>query len=310
MAGSKERSVIGVFLRFVMATGIVGVSPVAAETPASPWTIVTGPPGPVVESSGLTVDRRPAAGVPPGASPAEPDLWTHNDSGDSPSLYRINRRGEVLQTVELTNIAAKDFEDIAGVQIGQQPYLLIADVGDNGVRRPEVKLHLLPTPSPQEVVAEVTATIVVRYPGGPRDCEAVAYDPVGKKIVLVTKTKFPWCGVYTVDLPPIEDLQDINGDADRSIAATATLIRNLGLPFVTAMDIDPAGGNVMLVNYFQIFEFTGSPGQPATETLGGRPRAIATPKLRQIEAGCYDIDGRMIVTSEGDPFRMAINEGF
>ena len=54
------------------------------------------------ESSGLAVSR-----MQPGV------LWSHNDSGDAPTLYAIDVKGHLLATVAVANVVARDWEDIA-----------------------------------------------------------------------------------------------------------------------------------------------------------------------------------------------------
>ena len=68
------------------------------------------------------------------ASIANPGyLWTHNDSGNSASIYLINDKAEIVMTCKLKNTVNRDWEDIT---IGPGPeenvnYLYVADIGDN-----------------------------------------------------------------------------------------------------------------------------------------------------------------------------------
>jgi hypothetical protein len=56
-------------------------------------------------------------------------LWTHNDSGGEPKIYRINpTNGAILQTITLAGVTNVDWEDLAA----DGYYLYIADTGNNG----------------------------------------------------------------------------------------------------------------------------------------------------------------------------------
>src|SRR5688572_19027801 len=56
--------------------------------------------GEVVESSGF-------------AWTSDGNLWTHNDGGGASILYKINLKGELLQTQEIPNTSNNDWEDLA-----------------------------------------------------------------------------------------------------------------------------------------------------------------------------------------------------
>jgi hypothetical protein len=57
------------------------------------------------------------------------DLWTHNDSGNPPAIYKIDpSAGAILQTVNVTNATNVDWEDITA----DDDYIYIGDFGNNG----------------------------------------------------------------------------------------------------------------------------------------------------------------------------------
>ena len=60
-------------------------------------------------------------------------LWTHNDSGNSASIYLLNEKGQIVMKCKLKNTVNRDWEDIT---IGPGPeeginYIYVADIGDN-----------------------------------------------------------------------------------------------------------------------------------------------------------------------------------
>ncbi len=116
-------------------------------------------------------------------------IWAINDSGNEPSLHLVSESGANRIEVNLDHLANYDWEDLDSFVVEGQPYLLIADVGDNLQRRKVYYLHLMPEPrlSPSQPTQHHTAsnqikTIGFQYEDGARDCEAVAVDVANKKI--------------------------------------------------------------------------------------------------------------------------------
>jgi len=67
------------------------------------------------------------------ASRAHPGwFWTHNDSGDSARIFLIDYSATLRSSYYLEGITAYDWEDISLMTRGDKPYLLVADIGDNG----------------------------------------------------------------------------------------------------------------------------------------------------------------------------------
>ena len=65
-------------------------------------------------------------------------LWTHNDSGDSPTLYQLSPENRSLQrTIFLKNALHSDWEDIAQ----DDAYFYIGDFGNNNGDRQDLKIY-------------------------------------------------------------------------------------------------------------------------------------------------------------------------
>lgn len=79
----------------------------------------------VDESSGLAV-----AG--------ENELWTHNDSGGEPKLYKVNLNGELLDSVTVPGAKNIDWEEITRDKSGN---IYIGDMGNNAQRRQDLTIY-------------------------------------------------------------------------------------------------------------------------------------------------------------------------
>ena len=66
-------------------------------------------------------------------------LITHNDSGDKPRLYIINKLGKKILEIEISQIKNKDWEDIAS----DENHFYIADTGNNFATRENLRIYIL-----------------------------------------------------------------------------------------------------------------------------------------------------------------------
>ena len=65
-------------------------------------------------------------------------ILTHNDSGDSPNLYELDKNsGTILRTISITNATHIDWEDITQ----DETYIYIGDFGNNNGNRTNLKVY-------------------------------------------------------------------------------------------------------------------------------------------------------------------------
>ena len=170
-------------------------------------------------------------------------LWSHNDSGNAPVLFRVDpASGRTVQRVRLRNAANVDWEDLAA----DATYLYVGDFGNNsGTRRDLRILRVALTdlgPAADSARAQV---IAFRYPDQTDftsrlnhhnfDCEALFF--ARDSLHLFTKN---WADFqtryYTVPAAPgsyvahLKATFDVNG-------------------LVTAADLNPAGTVAALLGY-------------------------------------------------------------
>lgn len=230
-----------------------------------------------------------------------PLLWTHNDSGDKPYLYALDTTGRNRGRFLLTGARHRDWEDMASFQRNGKSYLLIGDVGDNRHRRETVTLYLVAEPDvparpegePRRL--EVQQTVHLRFANGPRDCEAIAYDPMTNTVLLMDKWLTRGATVYALAWPD-ETGQVVH--IARPIAATM-------LSMITAMDISPDGRRAIVCTYNRAYEFTRGDGRTWAQAFASQPRGIDLPDRKQGEALCFGPDGRSLyLTSEQRPAKL------
>ena len=133
---------------------------------------------PVGESSGVTASR-----TMPGR------FWTLNDSGNAPVLFSFDSTAEPVGFVDLNGATNVDWEAISAGPCSDSWCLYVADIGDNRSVRSSVTIYRVVEPDQPALdahQARVLDSLVVRYPDGPHDAEALVVTNRGD-MAIITK---------------------------------------------------------------------------------------------------------------------------
>ncbi|MGH7644545.1 MAG: hypothetical protein ACREMR_03070 [Gemmatimonadales bacterium] len=222
-------------------------------------------------------------------------LWSHNDSGDGPYLYATDLSGTDRGRLRVAGAAAVDWEDMASgpCPTGPGSCLYIGDTGDNARERRWVAVYAVPEPAPPAATRDTPATAArrlrLRYPGGPRDVEALYVVPADGTLFLVSKVRSGSARVYRVDRA--------RWGADTVV--TAVLVQELRIPRsqpVTGAAMRADGRLVALRVPDEVLLFT--PGADGMLAPRGGP-ACRLPGLQaQGEALAFVDDSTLVLTSE------------
>lgn len=283
----------------VLGMALSGCGPIAAG--GAGCSIVTGPLAlheAIAEASGAAV------------SSGDPDvIWTHNDGGSR--LFAVRRSGELVATYTF-DARVRDPEDVAVSRCGAGSCLYLADVGDNGERRPGVAILRIPEPDPGPGVrpadsADPAAPARVgrpvagrlgaerfpaRLPDGPRDIEAIAVLP-GERILLITKgrnhavTVYRYPGALRPDTVTLVEVQRLS-DGPRILPRQ-----------VTGASASPAG-DVVAVRTYESLRLYRVDGDTLAE-IGGSLLSLRPLGEVQGEGVALGTDGRITLTSEAGP---------
>jgi hypothetical protein len=284
-------------------TALAGCAP--PETPAAddaprPSMIVVGQlqSDEIVEASGLARSQR------------DPGLfWTINDGGSKPRLHAFGEFGGYRGRIKLEEARNRDWEDMSSFQIGEQAYLLVADIGDNGAKREDVQLYVVPEPDltlDDKVKMEPAWKVDFEYPDGPRDAEAVVVDADNQRVLVLTKRTLP-PELYEVPLTP--------GDG-RTKAVLLGTIESLPTPTrndvhnasftkdwhwqPTAMDLSPDGRLAVILTYRAIYVYRLDPAKSLFENLNGTAYALGLGNFPDAESVAFSASSESIfVTVEG-----------
>jgi hypothetical protein len=243
------------------------------------------------------------------ASRTAPGLfYIHNDSGDSPRVFVVDRLGQTRAVIGLEEATARDYEDIA-IAPGGAPDrfdVVVADIGDNNHVRSEVVLYRFAEPQlpdanapelPTSITAQVTA-YRLRYAGGPVDAEALLIHPATGDAYILTKRRDGQPGdIYVLPAPWKSDqVTELERIGSVQLAGATPFQR-----FITAGDISPDGRRVAVRTYLGGWEWSIPVAQatdPAhfVKIFEQSPKWLVLPPELQGEALTYSHDSRQLLT--------------
>ncbi len=232
-------------------------------------------------------------------------MWTHNDSGDGNRVFALTTSGELLATYDLDGPRARDWEDLA-VGPGPDPrltYVYVGDVGDNLLRRDNLRLRRFPEPpvprggEPPTIPLEGVEDFNLVYPDGRHNCETLMVDPRNGDVYLVVKSSDGISGVYRAAAPLPDE-----GDVQLEWVASLTFgVRPLpGSRNTTGGDISPSGDAILIRSYGSAYLWRRGPNATVAEALRTPPCPMPLAREQQGEAIGFAADGNGYYTvSEG-----------
>ena len=218
-------------------------------------------------------------------------FWTHNDSGGEPALYRINEKGELLESKTFPTLKNHDWEDITSDPSGN---LYIGDFGNNSQKRTDLCIWKLEgEKAPQAIRFQYEDQ--TEFPGNPPnfDCEALfehegflyLFSKDWSKKNLVTKMyKIPAItGTYTTS--PVEKQK-----IDKQVTGAAK---------------SPSGHYFALQTYGKMYIYGILDGKISFDT----PLHCIKTGRKQTEAVTFLDDSTLVFTNEqGNVYRLKIKK--
>jgi len=242
------------------------------------------------------------------------DFFLHNDEGE-PVLYAIDETGADLGTVTIVPARNKDWEDITSVPVDDGRWIVAGDIGDNKAKRKSIKLYFAQEPKPGKRDrysgrVDLEHTLRLEYPDKPRDCESMAYDPIGKQLLFLTKRDKP-ARLYAVDLETALN----EAHAELKFLGTIAKLRPptskdrihwggrtdyISQP--TGFDISDDGTDAVIITYRSLYRFKRKADEDWLSALQRKPEEVVGPPAAQNEAISYAANGKAIfVTTEKKP---------
>ena len=231
---------------------------------------------PVRESSGIAASR-----TQPGV------FWTHNDKGNPPMLYAVNREGALLAEFHVS----ATHDDWVDVAVDGDGDLYVGNIGNNNADRAWLEVHRVREPrlaaagergpAPSRSL-KVERTWRLRFPGEPFDCESLFVSGAHGYVISKHADGAP-SALYRFPL-----------DGDDEV----TLERVAELPTrgpVTGADLSADGSTLAVLTYGELYTFPVAGDVSAAGRV--EPVRVRTPEGK-LEGVCATADG-VVVTSEG-----------
>ena len=242
----------------------------------------------ITESSGVV----PSALV-PGV------FWTHNDSGDGPYLYATDSTGRDLGAIRVAGAGAHDWEDLAAGSCLIVPgrCLYVADVGDNRRHRRSVVVYRLREPVPPRGPADslgvvpLLDSIVLTYPDGAHDAEALAVTRAGD-LLIITKDRAGPSVLFRASAA--------RGDGPRLLRRIGALAMRTGAltgRLATGAALAPDGALLAVRTYVSIHLFRLAGDSIPVPLTGASGMTIPVVEA-QGEALAFDGPDRLVLTCE------------
>lgn len=259
----------------------------------------------VFEATGRLEDAkiREASGI--ARSQRQPGtLWIINDSGAKEVLYAVDQTGASLGRTELKKSKNKDWEDLASFTLDGDPYLMVADIGDNDAQHKTRTLYFLKEPKAGKKSTTVDWEVRFSYPNGRKDAESAAVDLENERVLLLSKREIP-PALYEVPLRTEDD--------DKVTAKWLGLVNGLPAPSrqdvefapktkdwhwqPTSFDISADGRAAVALTYRAVYYFLRRPGQDWLDALNTKPIRIGLGNFRNAEAVAFADDNRTVMVT-------------
>jgi hypothetical protein len=251
-------------------------------------------------------DIREASGM--ARSQREPGLlWIINDNGAKEIVHATDKTGSQLGQFKLQKSRNKDWEDLASFRLGNMPYLMIADIGENDAKHDERTLYFVEEPPLEKKgKSKLDWRVDYVYPDGARDAESAAVDIDGQRALILSKR----------DIPPQLYSVPLLVDSDDTVTATLLgTVNSLQRPSRSdieyaskakdwywqpvGMDISEDNLAAVILTYREVYFFQRKADQNWLQALNSQPVRISLGNFKNAESIAFGNDEReVLVTGE------------
>jgi hypothetical protein len=224
---------------------------------------------------------------------------THNDSGNDPVLFFINKKGELKSNFKLKKTINSDWEDIA---FDGKEFIYIADLGNNLNNRTNLMIHRFSIKDSSETTMKIKyldQKFPMRETNRNFDSEAMIL--LNENLYTFTKANStPYtglCKMYKINLT--DSIQELN-PMDSMVLGDEGYWKNS----VTSADISDDKTKLALLTYKYLYFFYDFIGD---DFFGGKYMRFLLPEIQQREAVVFDSIENIWITDENSRLQ---NGGF
>ena len=217
-------------------------------------------------------------------------LFSHNDGGNEPTIYALDREGALLGEIPVQGARNRDWEDLATGECPSGWCIYVADIGDNDRDRTQIRLFRIEDTGVYDGLPRVPEVFTMVLPDGPRDMESVFVLP-GEEVFFVSKGRSHAVTLYRYP-PPLRAEEVVTLEAVQDFTTGRLPIPQQ----VTGADASADGRVVAIRTYRSLNLFRVEDGRLVSMD-GGRVN-LRTLNETQGEAVGLGPDGEVVLTSE------------
>jgi hypothetical protein len=241
-------------------------------------------------------------------------FFVHNDDR-GPVIHIIDLEGRQKAQISIRDGKNRDWEDITIVPREAGRLLVLGDIGDNNANNKTIRLYFVEEPVPDQdghypPVLDLLHKLKAKYPDGPRDCEAMAYDPGSDMILFLTKRDKP-PRLYGLPLEKALSFDkfelELLGEVPTFRPPTTMDLlnhkkRGQWMSQPTGMDISADGKRAAVITYRSLYLYSREDGESWADAFQRTPLEFLGPKGLHDEAVTFGHDPLDVyVSSEGVP---------
>jgi hypothetical protein len=218
----------------------------------------------------------------------------------------MTETGRDLGFYQLAKVKLEDWEDLA-MGPAQEPgqwYLYVGDIGTNTKARHRVSVYRILEPAVKldqdpvkHKVTDVTRFDFTYPDQGVHDAETLMVDPRSNDLFIVTKPRDTTPTVYRAKAPMLPNTTTVLEDVGKLTVFEQGKRRNT---LVTAGDISPDGGQILIRTYTSAYLWRRLPNESVVDALKHEPCVVPLSHEPQGETIAFSPDGKAYYTvSEG-----------
>ncbi len=247
-------------------------------------------------------------------------LWMQSDGSVNKIFSFRTSDGATRGAWTLSGETPSDLEDLASATIGGQPYIYLADTGDNANARSTFVIYRIKEPTITGSDGTLTLStdfekITCEFPGGDvpshKDVETLLVDPATGDMYVLTKRITPAKCYKLAHASSYSGTQTLTAEGTITTPAFSNNCDGSGTGgYIVGGDINAAGTEIVIKNYTNVYTLTRNPGtQTVYQALGGtlddvpayvgggRPSSHPNNEP-QGEGVCYDASNNLYTASE------------
>jgi hypothetical protein len=225
----------------------------------------------------------------------EGDIWVIEDSGNKDNIYRIDKDGDIQESLEIDHAKNKDWEDLT---VDVDGNLYIGDFGNNKNARQDLVIYKIPKDQMDKKEPNADK-IEFRYPQQkdfPPKKDSLYFDTEGffhleDHLYIFTKNRTrPYTGKTLIYRVP-----DKKGEYEAEFLGSLLLCTDQNHCSVTSADISPDGKTIALLSYGFVFLLTDFSAPDFTKSS---IKVIDLQTETQIESVCFSDNKTLFIADE------------